>query len=1571
MPATPAFRQGSPSRRARARRLLLESLEDRSLMATLVLGSDSTPAIDHARAYLSSQAAALGLNSPELTDLAHVFTHASSFGSVERFEQRVQGVPVYNAEIALTVLDSGEVTYVYNGYQPGLELASTMPALAPAAARAIAMDEIGTTGPFRHDQAQLTVFADKAGTHLAYQVELVPTMGISGSFEVIVDARTGSILQSRNRAQYVNGSGMVFNPDPLTSANAAYGLGITDANDADSTQVNAQRQSVTLLDITQAGGNFSLVGPYAQIVDVEAPMKGLFTQPTSTFNFTRSQDGFEAVNAYYHLDRFLRYLDLTLNLNAMPIQYSGGVKFDPSGENGADNSHYDPITGELVYGEGGVDDAEDADVIIHELGHGLHDWVTGGNASTGDGLSEGVGDYFAQAYSRAMGLLTASSPAYQWTYSWDGHNEYWEGRVTNYPATYPSGLTGAIHDDGQIWATANMNVYDVLGAAKTNTLMIEGLAMTGVNSTQEDAAQALLQAAFNLGYAQTEIHSAYLAYQAAGYSVTEPMPPTQIQGTVFNDANGNGLRDTGETGQPGWTVYIDSNNNGTRDNGSGTFNSADVPKPIPDPGLATSQNVVSGLPGGITDLNVTLSLTHTYDSDLNITLIAPNNARVRLAARAGGSGSNFSNTVFDDQATVPIGAGNAPFAGSFQPSSPLSVLNGIDPNGIWRLEVADVALLDSGNLTSWRLAFTTGEPFDVTDAAGAYVLDNLTAGTHIVREVVQPAWTQTAPDLGFHSVTLATAQTITGMDFGNTQGVVQPNTPPEISDISNQLLLEDGSVTANFTISDSQTPASSLVLLVTSSNPALLPANSIFITGTGPDRTVRFTPVANEFGAATVTFTVRDSRGLTDVDTAVVTVLSVNDRPSFNRGGDPTVLNIWGSQTLTNWASAISPGPSNEAGQTIQFNLTNTNAALFTAGPTIAPNGTLSFTPAPGAVGVATITVVARDNGGTTNGGVDASLPQTFTITVTNPPTFQVLGSTWTNTGATVDFGRDLKTSTLNLYDVASNVFGAADLTLVGATVGNVRGSLVVDPSLRKVSFVKTAGALLPDTYTLTLRGAADGFQDTNGTLLDGDGDGTPGGNYVRTFVISPPPAEAISLTVGNFARGPGQPVNLPANATTGIPISFSNGGGITSATFRLHYDPALLTIPNLTGAAVAPGLTGATVTVNTIGTPGIAIVQFNSLTPLPEGTTRFMDLRATVPSGAPYLSKHVLDLSSISLNNGAIPARDDDGVAVVAYVGDTSGNGSYSSSDVTHTMRLAAALEKGLQSYRLLDPLIIADVTGNGSFSGSDSSRLLQAVFGVATADIPTPLPSVSLVAGGPDPKLSIPTDLVANLGQELTIPINIDSIVDLTGDGLDSADLIIHYDATVLDVTGVSLGSLVANQDWIIGSRIDPLAGRVLISLAGTTPLEGVFQGEFAQLHATVKSSAASGSFPLNLAASARDLPFRTQLNEGWLTLIPAPTNADDDPGVDGRVTILPAADAPTPRQQRAQYLASLLGSANTSRLPGAATAAGVVGPETLASVTLRIDAALLELLAEGKIASAAASDAGLNPLARVRRR
>ena len=121
-------------------------------------------------------------------------------------------------------------------------------------------------------------------------------------------------------------------------------------------------------------------------------------------------------------------------------------------------------------------------------------------------------------------------------------------------------------------------------------------------------------------------------------------------------------------------------------------------------------------------------------------------------------------------------------------------------------------------------------------------------------------------------------------------------------------------------------------------------------------------------------------------DDAILTVLNPNVAPSFTKGPDVSVDEDAGPVVVGAWATNIDPGAPGEEGQTLTFLVSNDQEALFAAQPAISADGTLSFTPAADASGVATVEVALMDDGGTDNGGSDTSAPQSFLITIAPIP---------------------------------------------------------------------------------------------------------------------------------------------------------------------------------------------------------------------------------------------------------------------------------------------------------------------------------------------------------------------------------------------------------------------------------------------------------------------------------------------------------------------------------------------------------------------------------------------------------
>ncbi|MCX7551539.1 T9SS type A sorting domain-containing protein [Xanthomarina sp. F2636L] len=746
--------------------------------------------------YITNESERFGIKKNEIVNLHHHATRTTNAGSVVRYRQYSGVYPVNKAELTITISPQNKVVYVMNSYEPNVNMANVEPSVTEEGAYQMALDYLDVKNAVTYNDSRLMVYKNTKIARLAYEITIL-TSNPLGEWHVFVDARTGEIFKVADMAHYncdhkkgnhntdcnqkedhgttevyrrAVGTGMVFNPDPLSSNTVVYGTsGYVDGNDANTPELEAARVSVVLNDITQTGSTYSLVGPRAEIIDFDAPNTGLFTQNSSDFNFTRDQQGFEAVNVYYHIDYLMDYINNTLGSNIMPYQYAGGVQFDPHGANGADNSYYTSGAGRLAFGEGCVDDAEDSDVIHHELGHGLHDWVTSGGLSQVNGLSEGSGDYVAQSYNRgvsiANGYWTSADAAWNYVFNWDGHNTCWNGRITNYSAVYPGGLTGSIHTDGQIWASCLMTVWDEIGQQRMDKIFYEGLGMTNSSSNQNDAAVAVYQAAINLNYTTTEINDIHAGLSACGYTLPALDGPPVAAFSADNESICLDLNNTvnfmDETSPNGtswaWTFEGGTPATSTAQNPTVTYaadGSYDVTLVVTNAfgsdtltltdyisvvsgaacpscntatvnpnttisttgGISYTSTIVIAEDAPITDVNVTINITHTWDADLDIFITSPLGTIVELTSDNGGSGDNYINTVFDmDGVNGLITAGTPPFTGSYIPEGNLNDLNGELSAGNWVLTVVDDAGGDGGTWNSWSLELCTSPTVSIAE----------------------------------------------------------------------------------------------------------------------------------------------------------------------------------------------------------------------------------------------------------------------------------------------------------------------------------------------------------------------------------------------------------------------------------------------------------------------------------------------------------------------------------------------------------------------------------------------------------------------------------------------------------------------------------------------------------------------------------------------------------------------------------------------------------------------------------------------------------------------------------------
>ncbi len=253
-------------------------------------------------------------------------------------------------------------------------------------------------------------------------------------------------------------------------------------------ELNAERVPVQAI-ATFDNGTFRLENDHVAILEFSTPVIQPVTSTVPEFNFTRSESGFEDVNAFYHITNMQEYIRSLGFDNIVNYQ----IAVDVHALNGADNSNFNSGFNppRLQFGEGGVDDAEDADVIIHEYGHAIMSSAAPGtNVGTERRtLDEAIGDYFASSYSRAI-----SDFRWEDVFTWDGHNQYWPGRSSVSTDHYPEDLNNNIYTDADIWAGTLMQIWGDIGRETTDAIMIQAGYSFSSNMTMRQAAELFVQA---------------------------------------------------------------------------------------------------------------------------------------------------------------------------------------------------------------------------------------------------------------------------------------------------------------------------------------------------------------------------------------------------------------------------------------------------------------------------------------------------------------------------------------------------------------------------------------------------------------------------------------------------------------------------------------------------------------------------------------------------------------------------------------------------------------------------------------------------------------------------------------------------------------------------------------------------------------------------------------------------------------------------------------------------------------------------------------------------------------------
>ncbi len=434
------------------------------------------------------------------TSLQLSYSQTSLVGKHFTYQLYYNNIPVYNATIKAALDNAKDISLIINETVDVsfLNLSTINAQVAnlssPNFVKQYVASKNSTTITYKNE---LQICITKINEGFAVQKIDMSSQDEIGGFDIfaLVDENKNTVYQQdiRRYAKRQNSSSIgdtitvsIFKPNPITFAHAIAGGAYVDNNDADNATLTADRVNAKVV-ATFSAGVYSLANPYVKMLNLTSPANTPPTSSTPTFTYTRNPDQFEEINAFYHITKMQEYIQSMGFTNLCNFQ----TQCDAHGTT-QDNSWFTPGPNSLTIGDGCVDDGEDADVFVHEYGHAVSHSANNNSFSSSDrgALDEAFGDYQATSYRRAI-------DAYDWGYvfPWDGIPACWGGRRCDLTTTiYPSGLVGEVHSDGQIWASAMMSIWTILGKTITDKLQYTSLYNWTNNMTMTNAATLVINA---------------------------------------------------------------------------------------------------------------------------------------------------------------------------------------------------------------------------------------------------------------------------------------------------------------------------------------------------------------------------------------------------------------------------------------------------------------------------------------------------------------------------------------------------------------------------------------------------------------------------------------------------------------------------------------------------------------------------------------------------------------------------------------------------------------------------------------------------------------------------------------------------------------------------------------------------------------------------------------------------------------------------------------------------------------------------------------------------------------------
>jgi zinc metalloprotease ZmpB len=333
---------------------------------------------------------------------------------------------------------------------------------------------------------------------------------VAAAIALSLAASSSAIAAPKPRPGGSTARAQVFAPNPVAD------LGIqtlTDQKDADFFSPDpALARAYHRVTLTDLDGSGTLTGTYAKVISETGKAAA---DTGGGFVYTRDQDQFEQTMGYYWVTQAQRYIQ-SLGFGSTLPAVNGRQQLLRINQFGGDNSFYREGTGKLTItlGKGGVDDAEDAEVIVHEYGHSVQDNQVPGFGSTPEAgaIGEAFGDYLAVTVSEHFAPTPDEPCVADWdSISYTATTPHCLRRVDG-SKHYPEDFVGEVHADGEIWSRALWDIHNALDTKLADTIIIRAQFDFTPGISMRDAAAATIKTA---GLYRTSAQSAVRAAFAA------------------------------------------------------------------------------------------------------------------------------------------------------------------------------------------------------------------------------------------------------------------------------------------------------------------------------------------------------------------------------------------------------------------------------------------------------------------------------------------------------------------------------------------------------------------------------------------------------------------------------------------------------------------------------------------------------------------------------------------------------------------------------------------------------------------------------------------------------------------------------------------------------------------------------------------------------------------------------------------------------------------------------------------------------------------------------------------------